>query len=398
MRNPVSLDSATARAIVLQSQGLLEPMDSLAAIRQLSYIQIDTISVAERSHHHVFYSRNPNYHQDELARMMSNKQVFEYWSHAAAYLPMDDYRFSLYMKGQVLKADKFWFEKDRKVMRHVLRRIKAEGPLQSKDFDVPKKGVGTWYEWKPTKIALQLLFMEGRIMIAERQGFQKVFDLTERVLPEGTDTRKPTEKGFYTYLVDRAVDAHGIIAEEEIRYLRKGSTQPVQRVLKEKLRTKELIKVTVSGLEKTYYTRPPMLEAALPDPSNKRLHLLNPFDNLVIQRNRLSDLFGFEYLIECYVPEAKRRWGYYTLPLLYGHTFVGRLDPKVNRKTKTLTIQQIWFEEGFIPDDAFWLAFAQQIRGFARFCACRRIALKAVTPNRLFQKVHESCGELDEAG
>lgn len=363
-----------AQQLVLQAQGLDGvSRPSLEIIKRLSYVQIDSIAVTARAHHHVIFSRNLDYQQTDLEPLMQQGEVFEYWSHAAAILPMQDYRFSLFTKGKILKEEKFWFEKDKKLMRQVIRRLKKEGPLQSKDFVHKATNAGTWYEWKPAKVALHQLFMEGRIMICSRQGFQKVYDLTERVLPEGTDTRKPTEKGFYTYLTDRAISAQGLATAPEIGYLRKGSKEPIARILKEKLRKKELVKVTVEGLEAVYYARPESLDEPATEANQNELYILNPFDNLVIQRNRLWDLFHFDYLIECYVPGPKRKWGYYTLPVLYQGQFVARLDARADRENDRLIVKQVWLEEGFKPDADFIEAFVTHLRSFARFCGCSHL-------------------------
>lgn len=384
MKEAIEISFEQARKLVLHSQGLnQEPKSSIDAIRQLSYIQIDSISVAARAHHHVFQSRNAAYQEADLDKMVKNKKVFEYWSHAAAFLPMEDYRFSLYPKGEILKADKFWFEKDKKLMRYVLKRIKTEGPLQSKDFEHPPTGANPWYAWKPTKIALQLLFMEGRIMVAGRQSFQKIYDLTERVLPVGIDLKKPTQKGFCTYLIDRAVQAHGLVTEAEIGYLRKGLKKPIKGVLDEKMRQKELVKVSLPTQSQVYYASPESLNELDDISRSEQLHLLSPFDNLVIQRKRLSSIFDFDYLIECYVPEKKRIFGYYVLPILWGERFVGRLDPKVDRKTSIFHIRNLWLEEGFVPDDAFYHAFSKKVQQFAAFCGCEHVMIDKTTPASL---------------
>ncbi|MCE7993600.1 MAG: winged helix-turn-helix domain-containing protein [Roseivirga sp.] len=376
MKRIVELSFEQARRLILHTQGLNQPpADSVEAIKKLSYVQIDSISVAARAHHHVFWSRNPDYQESRLDQMVSDREVFEYWSHAAAFLPMEDYRFSLYPKGEILKADKFWFEKDKKVMRHVMRRIKAEGPLQSKDFEHPPSGNNPWYEWKPTKVALQQLFMEGRLMVSGRQGFQKVYDLTERVLPEGIDLKKPTLKGFSSYLIDRAIQAQGLVTETEIGYLRKGLKKPIKRVLDEKVRGMSLIKVTLPGSDDIYYTTPEYLNSLDNLDKSEQLHLLSPFDNLVIQRKRLLNIFDFDYLIECYVPEKKRIYGYYVLPILWGERFAGRLDPKVDRKAGIFHIRNLWFEEGFVPDDEFLASFINKTTEFARFCGCGQVVV-----------------------
>lgn len=384
MIKAMELSKEQARRLAVYAQGLNKaPQDSLAAIKQLSYIQIDSISVAARAHHHVFHTRNSSHVEDDLDKLVLEKKVFEYWSHAAAFLPMDDFRFSLYPKGEVLKAEKFWFEKNKKVMRHVLRRIRTEGPLQSKDFDHPPQGPNPWYEWKPAKIALQILFMEGRLMVAGRQGFQKVYDLTERVLPEGINLKKPTQKGFCGYLTDRAVKAHGLVTEAEVGYLRKGLKKPIHKVLQEKVREKELVKVVLPGNEALYYTTPGYLDMIDEIKPSEKLHLLSPFDNLVIQRKRLQKLFDFDYQIECYVPEKKRVFGYYTLPVLWGEQFAARLDPKVDRKTGVLHIKNLWLEESFEADEAFLHALTGKLKEFATFCGCKRLVIDNTSPEKI---------------
>ncbi len=383
MSKEIQLDKKEARKLVLHAQGLNQPQqNSLQTIQQLSYVQIDTISVAERAHHHVFFTRNQDYTQPQLDQMMTDKVIFEYWSHAAAFLPMDDYRFSLYTKGEIAKAGKFWFDADKKMMRHVLKRIRAEGPLQSKDFEHPKGEAPIWYEWKPAKIALHELFMAGKLMVSGRQGFQKIYDLTERVVPDYIDKKRPTEKQFCGYLIDRAIASQGIVAASEIAHLRKGLKKSIVKVLEDKVRKREIIPTSIKGVSTEYYTIPSCLDLIPNTRENTEVHLLCPFDPLVIQRNRPSQIFDFEYTIECYVPEKKRKYGYYVLPILYGDRFVGRLDPKADRKTGKFYVRKIWLEDGFEPDEAFFYAFTEKIKAFAKFCGCMQIVLEKAFPNK----------------
>ncbi len=304
MTNPIKISSKDARRLVLSGQGLDGTRQTtMEAIRQLSYVQIDTISVTERSHNHVLFTRNPKYKPQELLNLMDGRSIFEYWSHAAAYLPMEDYRFSLYKKEAHKNGDIHWFERDKKAERYVMDRIKAEGPLQSKDFETPKDLNTDWYEWKPTKIALSNLFMEGSLMIANRKGFHKIYDLTGRVLPSSVDTTTPTETEYFRHLVQRAIQSHGLVTPEEIGYLRKGIKPAVKQVVSEMLEEGEIIAVGVHGNANTYYSTPEMLEVLNSPPKKiKTVHILNPFDNLLIQRKRVKTLFDFEYIIECYVP------------------------------------------------------------------------------------------------
>lgn len=376
----LEITQADARKLVLRAQGLSGVKESsVDAIKRLSYVQIDTISVAERAHHHVFFTRNPEYQKEDLDQMVSDRSIFEYWSHAAAFLPIEDFQFSLYPKSEIQKVDKFWFEKDKKVMRQVLKRIKEEGPLGLKDFEATDVKILGWGSHKPAKVALQHLFMEGKLMISERQSFQKVFDLTERVFPDALALKKPTQKAYCNYLIDRAISSQGIVTEAEMGYLRKGLKKPLSSALSERRRKKEVIPVKIEGKTGLYYTSQQQL-GGLDDQPDSGLHLLSPFDNLVIQRNRVKEIFDFNYLIECYVPEKKRQFGYYCLPILFSNRFVGRLDPKADRKTKVFYIKQLWFEDGFTPNEDFYIQFSAQTRAFAHFCGCDKVVLNKVYP------------------
>ncbi|MBL4592507.1 MAG: YcaQ family DNA glycosylase [Flavobacteriales bacterium] len=368
-----------ARKLSISSQGLdSSKMNPLKTIQQISYVQIDTISVTERAHNHVLYSRNPHFRKEDLIQLMSDKSIFEYWSHAAAYLPMQDFRFSLYRKEQYKTGDKHWFPRDKKVDKHVMDRIKAEGPLQSKDFETPKKSNG-WYEWKPTKIALTNLFMDGSLMISNRKGFQKIFDLTERVLPKNANTSLPSTNEYCHHLISNATKMHGLVSLNEICYLRKGIKPIVKQILLQLIEDKEIIMIQIESSNTTYYTTNSLINQSLK--SSKQLHILSPFDNLIIQRNRIKEIFNFNYQIECYVPEKKRKFGYYSLPILYGNEFVARLDAKADRQTKLFTVKGIWFETGFKPTDVFYKSFSLQLESFSKFCGCKKIKINNVSPN-----------------
>ena len=387
MKQPINISKQDAQALILASQGLINEFKSpLEVIQKLSYVQIDTISVAERAHHHVLFTHFKQYKKIDLNEMMLNKSIFEFWSHAAAFLPIEDYRFSLYRKAEIAKDDKFWFEKDKKMMRFVFNRIKDEGPLQSRDFKNTKDESGSWYEWKPAKIALNHLFMEGKLMIKERQGFQKLFDITERVLPDNIENKKPSIVEFCQYLIDRVIDAQGIIAASEIGYLRKGLKPFIKKQLGFMVNKGTINKVQVERVDECYYTKPEKLESINSLVKPVKLHLLSPFDNLVIQRKRALQLFDFDYQIECYVPEPKRKYGYFTLPILYGQQFVARMDPKADRKTGVFHIKSLWFENGFEPDQQFIETFSKEVWQYARLCGCEKIVVEKVVPSK-YKKV-----------
>ncbi|MBA3706292.1 MAG: winged helix-turn-helix domain-containing protein [Bacteroidetes bacterium] len=373
-----------ARILALQSQGLLEPKLGngkkavLTAIEQLGYVQIDTLSVVARAHHHTLWSRLPDYKENFLTSLLEkDKAIFEYWSHAASYLPMKDYRFSLLRKKAYSNGKSHWFGQDKKMNLYVLDRIKAEGPLQSKDFEHKRNGPGNWYEWKPAKQALEQLFMEGKLMVAKRQGFQKVYDLTEHVLPLEVNRDLPDTEEFAEHMILTMVNAHGIVNENEFFYLRNHLKEPVIKVLNKLLKEGKLVEIIINGLDKTIFiSSGKKIKELKKIELQEHVHLLSPFDNIVIQRKRLLRLFDFDYMMECYVPEAKRKYGYFTLPVLYSDKFVARMDPKANRLTKTFYIKSMHFEKGFKPKTAFNILFASKLKSFALFNGCTKFIIE----------------------
>lgn len=366
----ISVDEA--RSIVLKSQGLLGNRrwkDPLKAIEHLGYIQIDTLAVVARAHHHTLWSRSESYQEQDLDQLVKQKEVFEHWSHAASYLPMKEFRFSLPCKQIYAQGKSHWFGQDPRLKKFVLERIEAEGPLQSKDFEHPRKSPANWYEWKPAKRALEQLFMEGKLMVAGRQGFQKRYDLTERVLPPDIDATLPSEDEFAQHLILKSIAAHGLISAQEIGYLRGYAKKAIAKNLQHLL--KENIITIVQVGDSTYYS---MQEPSEAIEATEEVHILSPFDNALIQRARLRTLFDFDYTLECYVPEQKRKFGYFCLPVLYGNRFVARLDPKAHRAEKTFYIRQFHTEKGWKITEKFALAFAQKLKTFAAFNGCEKIA------------------------
>ena len=218
-------------------------------------------------------------------------------------------------------------------------------------------------------------------MITERRKFHKVYDLTERVLPPHIDTTVPTEAEMSRYLIERTLQAHGLASTQAMTYLRRGVKPSVKKVLKEMVEAQEIVAVQVEGVEKqTYYTTPNVLQKIGELPDSQAVHLLSPFDNVAIQRKRLSHLFGFDYTIECYVPKAKRVYGYFSLPILWGNQMVGRLDSKADRKTRTFYIRNLVFESHFAAFDLFSPVFVKKVASFARFNGCDSIVVEQVSP------------------
>lgn len=367
--------AAKLRRIALDRQGLLRAnpfgrgkQAVLRAIEHLGYVQIDTISVVARAHHHVLWSRVDNYRDLHIDRLVRERKIFEYWYHAASWLPMRDYRFALPRMNQ-LNGERNWFgDGDRKLMREILRRIAAEGPMRARDFgDEAHRGNG-WWEWKPAKQALEQLFMQGELMASRRDGFQKVYDLPERVLPDWVDTRRPSLDEFAAYLVDTTLRSHGFASLVSMTYLRRGKALrgAVKQLLDERVDAGMLISIGLDA-NTPVYIDPERLEMRAPR-SFGRVRLLSPFDNAVIQRQRGREVFDFDYQIECYLPESKRRYGYFCLPLLYRDRFVGRVDCKAYRERRLLEIRGLHLERRV--DAAFAESLRREIESFAAFNDC----------------------------
>lgn len=388
-----SLSASEARKLVLLSQWLptakkigRTAASTRSVIEQLGYIQIDTISVVERAHHHTLWNRNPGYSPSHLDQLLDQKRIFEYWSHAAAYLPMRDYRFSLPRKQAIASGEQtHWYEPDRKLMDLVLHRIASEGPLMAKDFSGPGTTAGGWQR-KPAKRALECLFMQGELMVPCRRNFHKVYELTERVLPEGVDTSLPSREEYCRYLISGYLRANGLGQVAEISYLMSNIKSSVESTMEEMILAGEVVPVRVNG--KSYYALCSALDNLGRKLSRSKLKILSPFDNLVIQRKRMTDLFGFDYLLECYLPQAKRRYGYFSLPILWDGKLVARMDCKAERKNSTLHLLHLVLEPGLAKVERFVTALSKELQLFMKFNSCNNLQLHRISPVSLQPLLH----------
>lgn len=373
-----TLSIQQARKLVLHSQQLPTTPASgsalaatLAALEHLGYIQIDTTSVIERAHHHTLWNRNPRYQNGHTDQLFADKTAFEYWSHAAAYLPMRDYRFSLPRKHTFKSGQqKHWYPRNDKLINYVHDRISTEGPLMAKDFVHTGDKMGEW-QTKPAKQALEYLFMQGDLMIPYRQNFHKVYDLTERVLPDDIDTSLPTEQEHARHLILSFLRAHGLAQATDFSYLLKNVKPAIITALEQMLENKELLQLQVGEL--SYYALPESLDLINRPLARSKLKILSPFDNLLIQRQRMRDLFAYDYQIECYVPAAKRKYGYFSLPVLWDGRLVARMDCKAERKTKTLNIISLHQEPTLKKVDEFQAALHSALVDFMTFNGCKTL-------------------------
>jgi uncharacterized protein YcaQ len=383
------------RRLALDAQGLLRVapfgrgIDAThRALEQIGYVQIDTISIVARAHHHTLWNRVPNYQPAHLDRLVGERRAFEYWFHAAAYLPMRDYRFAL-PRMRALRDGEHWFRRNRRLMNAVLDRIRSEGPLLARDFETAKGRSRGWWDWKPAKRALEQLYMQGDLMIAGRDGFQKVYDLTERVLPPGIDTTPPTVAEYARHLLDTALRAHGFVSAKEVTYGRRGNA--IRKALKACLDSLVGDGVLVRFTERDvdYVARAELLDRATPKVA-VRARLLSPFDNAVIQRDRSLAVHEFDYQIECYVPAPKRRFGYFCLPILYRDRLVGRVDCKAHRTRRRFDMLKLHVERDVGDREEFARALAAAAHDFAAFNDCDTVELIEAAPKEWSRRLRRA--------
>jgi uncharacterized protein YcaQ len=355
------LTIAQARAAILAAQGLCRRPDKkaskrdvLRAIRRMGALQIDTIHVVARSPYFVLWSRLGDYQQRWLDELLAEGHLFEYWSHEACLLPIEDYPLyrhrMLDASSQGWHYSRAWVESHRQVLEHLLALIRERGAARSADFARTDGKAGGWWEWKTEKRALEMLFTSGELMVRRRQNFQRVYDLRERVLPSWHDARLPPAEQVRRELALKAVRALGLTTPRWVAdYFRTAKRETLDTV-SQLAREGALLAAEVEGWE----------GGALFHPENRRLikeaasgrleaemtTLLSPFDPVVWDRARAQAAFGFDYRLECYTPGPKRRYGYFALPILRRGELVGRLDAKAHRKEGVFEVKSIYLERG----------------------------------------------------
>lgn len=344
------------------------------AIEHLGYIQIDTLSVVERAHHHVLWNRVAGYEQSHLNTLIRQKHIFEYWFHAASYLPVRDYRYVLAQMDTVRRGENRYFSHgDKHLMHEIMARVQAEGEIRLRDMNKGSKGNSAeWWNLGPGRRALEQLFMQGDLMVCSRDGMQKSYALPERCLPDDIDLSMPTTAEYALYLFNSMRRAHGVFSWKQLLHLKTG--KDLRDAMREIVQAHiadgsicvwdnmngiggQILYVDTAVLEQVQHIAPVV-------------KILSPFDNLIIHRDRLSMLFGFEYRMECYVAAPKRVFGYFCLPVLYGDRFIGRMDCKAHRATHTFEVISLHLEEGLLDRGQVLPLLASELQRFAAFNAC----------------------------
>jgi uncharacterized protein YcaQ len=376
---PLSLSAA--RNIHLAAQGLLSTPKRRATkdhvldmIMRMGVLQIDTISVVARSPYLVLWSRLGDYQAEWLEQHLEEGRLFEYWSHEACFLPIESFgRYRHQMLNPEAMGWKFnqtWLQENTNQVKKILKHIKEFGACRSADFERTDGKAGGWWEWKPEKRALEVLFTTGKVMVARRQKFHRVYDLTERVHPNWDDQRdlRTVQDDHRDQVLD-AVRALGICKASWIAdYFRMKKLAPA--IQAETLYQQGLLqKIEVDGWQEAAYFHPDqqaLIDSALSGKlTATHTCLLSPFDPVVWDRKRALEFFDFDYRIECYTPEAKRQFGYFTLPILRRGKIIGRVDAKAHRKEGVMEIKALHLEDGIKFSEALSKDLAKTFQAFA---------------------------------
>ena len=382
MRAPAKISRGLARAIWLRAQRLdadapfgSGPGATPRAVRQLGYLQIDTIHVIERCHHHILYTRIPDYRREHLDRAQAvERSVFEYWTHALAYLPVDDFRYYVrdMRRGARTQGGRWFASVAPSDLRRVLARIRRSGALTIRDIDddVLVEKAHPWASRKPSKRALQLAFFKGLVTISRRTGMLKSYELTTRHF--GWDRLPPaaTERETLSYALERALRSQGLVSLDSVCYGGVASRPAIRRLIDLKARRGELLPVDLEGAgDCQHWAQPETLDLDLEaDPT--RVHILSPFDPLVCQRKRLQLFFGYEHRFEAYLPAHRRVLGYFACPVLAGDRIVAALDMKTDREKRQLRMQK-WTWMVKRPPRALRAAVEAALHSFERFQLAR---------------------------
>ncbi|EOP8980647.1 crosslink repair DNA glycosylase YcaQ [Escherichia coli] len=384
------LSLADARNLHLAAQGLLNKPrrrasleDIPATISRMSLLQIDTINIVARSPYLVLFSRLGNYPAQWLDESLARGELMEYWAHEACFMPRSDFRL---IRHRMQAPEKMgWKYKDAWMQEHeaeiaqLIQHIHDKGPVRSADFEHPRKGASGWWEWKPHKRHLEGLFTAGKVMVIERRNFQRVYDLTHRVMPDWDDERDlVSQTEAEIIMLDNSARSLGIFREQWLADYYRLKRPALAAWREARAEQQQIIAVHVEKLGNLWLHADllPLLERALTGKlTATHSAVLSPFDPVVWDRKRAEQLFDFSYRLECYTPAPKRQYGYFVLPLLHRGQLVGRMDAKMHRKTGILEVISLWLQEGIKPTTMLQKGLRQAITDFASWQQATRVTL-----------------------
>jgi hypothetical protein len=400
------------RALALRTQGLhaangTEPQPDRDAVfqvaDQLGCIQIDTLQVAARAHYLTIWSRLGTFEPadfDALAFDPADRRLFEGWQHAASYIPTHEYRYQIPHQRSLRENPNDWYTRwlaqtgHPETIAFVRERVHKEGARKVSDFERGNHPPGSWWNWRPAKVALEYLYAFGDFMITDREKFQRVYDLAERVLPAWVDRREPSIEERDRHWIERGVKALGVSTPQQAgdyTWMKVTRSRPIVQAL-----VKEGVLLPVSakladgstGEYLIHQDNFPLLEQAADGAFQaERTTFLNPFDNLFWARKRDQELWGFEKSFEAYVPAARRKYGYFCMNILHKDRLVGRFDPKVERKTKTLRLKALYLEPNVELERQMVTDVALALRDFMKFHHATELVIERSQPELFGRKL-----------
>ncbi len=401
------------RAVALHAQGLDKATYSTPTrdsvyriIDQIGCVQIDTLHVVHRSHYLVSWSRLGNFEPGDLAALSSatDRRLFEGWQHAASIIPLSEYRYQIPAQRNLQEHPTNWYNRwlnetvQKEFIPQVMERVRREGALKVSDFESDGHQGGTWWNWRPAKVALEFLYAYGELMISDRVNFQRFYDLTERVLPGWVNLSEPTVEERDLFWVERGAKALGVCMPRhagDYTWMKVSRSGPIVETLIKDGVLREITGKLVNGkTERLIVHREnfALLEQAA-DRALKaeRTTFLSPFDNLWWASRRDMQFWGFHQSLEAYLPAHKRIFGYFCMPILHKDKLVGRFDPKLVRKSGTLILKSLILEPGIKPGEEMVKEIAVTLRDFMDFHTAKELVIERSEPakfaERLFKKI-----------
>jgi uncharacterized protein YcaQ len=409
----ISYPLSALRTLALRAQGLdttngfIPTRDTIYEIvDQIGCVQIDTLHMVRRSHYLVLWSRLGNYAPSEFDSLMSadDRRLFEGWQHAAAIIPLTEYRYQMPHQRNLREHPTNWYNRwlnenvQKDFVPLVLERVRREGALKVSDFESDGHPGGAWWNWRPAKVALDFLYAYGDLMIADRIKFQRVYDLTERVLPAWVDMTEPTAEQRDRFWVERGAKALGVFLPRhagDYTWMKVARSKPIVESL-----IKDGILIQIQGILGNGETGQLLIhrdnlslleQAADGALKAERTTFLSPFDNLWWANRRDELLWGFHQSLEAYLPAARRIYGYFCMPILHGDRLVGRFDPKLERKNGILRLRALYLEPGIKLDDELVHDTAACMRDFMAFHSANELIIERSEPadfsNKLMKKI-----------
>lgn len=376
---PIKIKNSDMRNLWLSTTGLAKsptgPLDVLQIIKDLGFVQLDTIQNVVRAHHHILWSRNQNYREPMLDELLGrDKFIFEHFTHDASVIPVEFYP----MWTRQFTRLKKWLDNTKRyksLLAHtdlnaIKARIENEGPLSTHAFDTEIKGKKKMWSRPPHKLGLDYLWYAGELSTSHREKFKKFYDLSHRVIPETYRTQNIDDTDQINWLCHEALNRMSFGTLKDIQKFWDATHKTeVEKWFQENEETLKPIQWQTSQGEWINAIAPSDIEQRLDtlSPPSSRLRIINPFDPAIRDRTRLKNLFGLDYKIEIFVPEAKRKWGYYVYPILEGNRFVGRIELKADRKKSTLNIVRFWQEDGVNWTPARYNKLEAELDRLARF-------------------------------